>query len=50
MGTNLLEDQNLVGSPQMLQLMGDQDTTLVLQQATDTPDHEHRDRSYTLPE
>lgn len=37
-GTNLLEDQNLVGCLQVLQLVGHQDTRLVLQQATDTPD------------
>lgn len=38
MGTHLLEDQNLIGCLQVLQLVGDQDTRLVLQHATDAPD------------
>ena len=36
--TNLLEDDDLVGRLQVLKLVGDQDTTLVLQQAADTPE------------
>ena len=36
--TNLLEDQDLIGFLQVLQLVGDQDPGLVLQQATDAPD------------
>ena len=36
--TNLLEDQDLISLLQVLQLVGDQDPGLVLQQATDAPD------------
>ena len=36
--TDLLEDDNLVGCLQVLKLVGYQDTKLVLQQATDTPE------------
>ena len=44
-GTNLPEDHKAVGCPQVLQLVCDQDTTLVLQQATNTPDCKHRHAS-----
>ena len=40
---NLSKDQNVISCPQVLQLMCDQDTTLVLQQTTDAPDHENRE-------
>lgn len=39
--TYLLQDHNLVGCLQVLQLVGDQDARLVLQQTTDTPDTRH---------
>lgn len=39
--TNLLQDHNLVGCLQVLQLVGDQDPRLVLQEATDAPDGGH---------
>lgn len=35
--TNLLENQNLVGCLQVLQLVGDQDARLVFQHAADAP-------------
>lgn len=35
---HLLENHNLVGCLQVLQLVGDQDTRFVLQHATDTPE------------
>lgn len=44
-GTHLFEDQNLVGCLQVLQLVGDQDTRLVLQHATDAPDARTQERS-----
>lgn len=48
-GTNLLQDQDLVGCLQVLQLVGHQDTRLVLQQATDTPDTwTHREECQVL--
>ena len=36
--TNLFKNHNLSGHLQVLQLVGDQDTRLVLQQAADTPE------------
>ena len=39
--TDLLENQDLVGGFQVLQLMGDQDPGLVLQNTTDTPGETH---------
>ena len=39
--TDLLENQDLVCGFQVLQLMGDQDPGLVLQNTTDTPGETH---------